>query len=145
MNKIQQYDEDLYFTDKSKETKVYNLSRFIESQIGITAEKASDKFDYPLNTFRIVKTHRYFSTGWVKLFEVFPINSNAYDDNAFWIEREGTATKNLPPDNIVEKFLSELEKELKGELKPSAKINTKKSFFQSFKDDLNKILKTKLV
>lgn len=144
MNKIQQYDEDIYFNDKSKETKVYNLSRFIESQIGITAEKAHDKFNYPLKKFRIIKTHRCFSNGWVNLFEIFPINSNSYSDNAPWIKNEGTITKNLPPDNIIEAFLLELEGELKEELKPPT-TNTNKTFFQSMMDGFNKILKTKLV
>lgn len=139
MNIIQQYNLDLFSNDRNKETKVYNLSRLIESFIGLTAESASDKFDYSLKKFKIVKTHRCFSNGWVKLFEIFP---NEYGDDAFWIEREGTATKNLPPINIIQEFILELEKELKKELEPS---KTKKSFFLLIKDDFNKILKTKLV
>lgn len=117
MTKIAEFANEIKYERLQKETGVFKLSQIIESKIGIESNKVPHDFNYPLKKYRIVKTCRCFNTGWIDLFEINPIkcvNQMGYsnNDNAYWIDQEGTRTKNLPPKHEIENFFIDLDAHL---------------------------------
>lgn len=79
------------------------FSRNIQASLGL--EKVPDNIDFSTLRFKVVVTNRCFRPGWVKLLEVLPKNKDA-----MWPTlRGGTATINLPPDNIRALFVKDLK------------------------------------
>lgn len=138
MTKIAEFANDIKYARLQKETDVLKLSRLIADKIGINPEDVPRDFEYPLKRYRIVKTHRCFNTGWIDLFEVNPIKCKgnvgySNGDNAYWIDQEGTATKNLPPKHEIEKFFIDLDEHLS----PATR-----TFFDRLVDGLKRMFKT---
>lgn len=138
MTKIADLANDLKYTSLQKETEVLKLSQLIASKIGINPTEVPNNFTYPLKRYRIVTTHRCFETGWIKLFEINPIKCKDQmgyinNDNAYWIDQEGTCTKNRPPKHEIEKFFIDLDAHLSSDTK---------TFFERLVDWMKRIFKT---
>lgn len=138
MTKIADFANEVKYERLQKETDVVKLSQLIASKIGINTYEVPNDFSYPLKRYRIVKTHRCFDTGWVDLFEINPIKcvdqmGYSNNDNAYWVDTEGTCTKNLPPKHEIEKFFVDLNEHLNPDTK---------TFFERLIEGLKKIFKT---
>lgn len=99
-----------------KESEVLKISQRIASKIEVQPKDIHSMrdFTFPLKKYCIIKTHRCFNEGWIDLFEINPIKCKDQmgfhnNDNAKWVECEGTTTTNLPPKEEVEKFFAELD------------------------------------
>lgn len=138
MTKIADAANEIKFIHLLKETDVLKISRWIANKIGISPTEVERDFQYPLKKFRIVRTSRCFSTGWVDLFEINPIKCKGQmgycnNDNAYWIDVEGTCTKNLPPKHEMENFLIDLDDHLNPDTR---------TFFERLVDGLTRMFKT---
>lgn len=138
MTKIAKFANDIKYQRFQKETDVFKLSQLIASKIGINPNEVPNDFSYPLKRYRIVKTHRCFNTGWVDLWEINPIKCKdqmgySNNDNAYWVDVEGTCTKNLPPKHEIEKFFIDLD----AHLNPDTR-----TFFERLVDGLTGMFKT---
>lgn len=108
----EQFDE-IKSSIKEKEQKVIALSNSIKEVIGDNYTNRGDVV-LTLGRYRVVKTSRCFSNGWVNLLEIVPINYGSSvgfinTKNPSWIKVEGTRTINLPPKKVINEFFSELE------------------------------------
>jgi hypothetical protein len=92
-----------------KETLVVNVSKMLETHLG----KPGDHDFTALDEYDVIVETRIFSTGWIDLWEIVPKGDETagYRNkrNPKWITKiEGTATKNLPPESVVNQVLSDL-------------------------------------
>lgn len=92
------------------EKNVFQLSRRISEIICLRPDQVGfgEVFEQ-VPGYKIVRTSRCFSTGWVELFEVVPKEYDSVEDLPY-IELEGNRTINLPPFEITQDFLEKLKK-----------------------------------
>lgn len=114
MNKIINYINSIIGTRKSREQECIDFSNSIIDIIGINPP---DSFKYGFGKWKIVKTNRCYSSGWITLLEVIPSQFSDYvgfcnTNNPDYVEVDGTKTINLMPLYMRDEFIEDLKKHL---------------------------------
>lgn len=115
MNKIKAHIQEI---SKPPHESVMEISEKILEKIDLTMDKIPPGFNYPIDTFRIIKTERVFGPlGRVSLLEINPIASRwpmgtKAAVNVGWITPDGDKTVNLPPPEVLAEFWKELDNHL---------------------------------
>lgn len=115
MNKIKAHIQEI---SKPPHESVMEISEKILEKIDLTMDQIPPGFNYPIDTFRIIKTERALGAfGRVSLLEINPIASRwpmgtKGAVNATWIIPDGDRTVNLPPPEVLSDFWRELDNHL---------------------------------
>lgn len=117
MNKFQAILHDETSIRDRKEKIVLEISAKIAEKIGINPNTVPPETKFTVGKYFIRVEHRCFTEDWVDIWEIVPgfySKSLGYENNPNppYVKIEGTRTINLPPGNMIEDFLSELDKEL---------------------------------
>jgi hypothetical protein len=117
MNKIQKFAAEVISKRVTQESVVSVLNAKISRTIGMSVREVPDDFRYEFGKWAITKQCRLLEEGWTYLFEIqLAEHKHSYgysnSENPDWIEVRGTMTKNVPPEQVVDEFFTDLEDHL---------------------------------